>query len=83
MVDHVAQRTERLKRLMETLGVNCLALAREHHGEAFAQASQNCIRCPHPGACLAWIEAQAQGTAAAPPHFCPNCELLRSYVTQP
>ncbi len=82
MVDHVAQRELRLAEMIERMGVDPSRLRRGSHGEAFALASWNCVRCSHPTACSEWIDSLAAGPVV-PPHFCPNCDLLKSYIIQP
>lgn len=80
MVDHVMQREERLQTLVERLGIDIGRLVRADHGTTLAKANWNCIRCPHPNACLDWLNARAAGLSVNRPHFCPNCELLSAYL---
>lgn len=82
MVDHVERRARLLTEMIDRLGVDRCRLARACCGEAYAAASRNCLRCPNPSSCIDFLDALSRG-AAIPPHFCPNYELLRSYITKP
>ncbi|MGD9670030.1 MAG: DUF6455 family protein [Hyphomicrobiaceae bacterium] len=81
MVNHVAQRERRLEQMLEWLGVDASRLRRDLHGATFEMASWNCVRCAHPNACQEWFDSLARGPMI-PPHFCPNCDLLRSHIPQ-
>lgn len=81
MVQHVAQRERRLEQMMERFGVDISRFRRDAHGITFEIASWNCVRCAHPNACQDWIEKIGKGPLI-PPHFCPNCDLLHSYIVQ-
>lgn len=73
----MAERVERQARLMgammERVGVNPGAAAREGRGIAFAAASRRCLACPSSKACETWLN---EGGGDAPPAFCPNASFL-------
>jgi hypothetical protein len=81
MVYHVEQRGRHLDNIITRLGVDVSVFRRAAHGATFELARWNCVRCAHPSACEEWIETLGRG-AQIPPHFCPNCELLRAYATK-
>lgn len=82
MVTHVEQREQRLDEIMERMGIDLHRFRRDAHGATFEMARWNCIRCAHPTACQDWIDSLERNPMAPRPHFCPNCALLRSYMTQ-
>ena len=79
MVNHVKQREQRLDKMLERLGVDISRLRRDRHGTTYEIASWNCVRCAHPNACSDWFEKAGQ-EQTTPPHFCPNCEVLRPFI---
>lgn len=79
MVSHVAQREQRLEQMLQRLGVDISRFRRDGHGATFEKASWNCVRCAQPNACQEWFEKLGRGPMV-PPHFCPNCDLLRPYL---
>lgn len=82
MVDHVERRARHLTDMIDSLGVDRCRLARACCGEAYAAASRNCLTCSNPSSCLDFLAALSRG-AVIPPHFCPNYELLKSYIIKP
>jgi len=79
MVNHVVQREQRLEEMLRQLGVDTSRFRREAHGATFEKASWNCVRCTHPKACQEWLETLGPDPMI-PPRFCPNCDLLHSYI---
>ena len=73
----MAKRVERQARLMgammERVGVDPGAAAREGRGVAFAAASRRCLTCQNSDACERWLGA---GGEDLPPAFCPNATFL-------
>src|SRR5829696_4723009 len=73
----MAKRVERQARLMgammERVGVDPGAAAREGRGVAFAAASRRCLTCQNSDACERWLGADGEDV---PPAFCPNATFL-------
>lgn len=78
----MAKRVERQARLMgammERVGVDPGAAAREARGIAFAAASRRCLICSNSELCERWL---AGGSRGAPPAFCPNAAFLNRVRT--
>jgi len=60
-------------RMMERVGADPGATARERFEGGFAAACDRCLACPNATDCQRWLEA---GGADAPPPFCPNAAFL-------
>jgi hypothetical protein len=73
----IFQRVERQARLfgemMERVGVEPGAAAREGLGASFATASRRCLACRNAAECRRWLDNG--GRQSAPP-FCPNAAFL-------
>jgi hypothetical protein len=65
----------KMGRMMETSGVDPVALAQEGLGVGFAQAVRRCSRCGATEACQQWLDGHA-GAQAAAPEFCPNSDYF-------
>ena len=59
--------------MMDRVGVNPGAAAREDQGSAFAAACRRCLLCSSAEACRQWLDT---GGADTPPAFCPNAAYL-------
>ncbi|HEY7383792.1 MAG TPA: DUF6455 family protein [Beijerinckiaceae bacterium] len=58
--------------MMDRLGVDPAAAAREGRGAAFASASRACLLCSHATECRQWLDEPGR---TAPP-FCPNAPFF-------
>jgi hypothetical protein len=73
MFRHVERQAHLFGEMMERVGADVGAAAREGQGSAFATASRRCLLCRHSQACRQWLDA---GGGLAPPDFCPNAAFL-------
>ncbi|MCB1519666.1 MAG: hypothetical protein KDJ37_03715 [Hyphomicrobiaceae bacterium] len=78
MYDQVERRARRLKDMIHRTGANSSRLVRHRGGATIAEASRNCLVCPHPTACLEWLDDPSLADPAPPP-FCANCALLSEF----
>jgi hypothetical protein len=65
----------KMRTMMETTGVDPVALAQEGLGVGFAQAVRRCSRCGETEACQQWLDGYA-GKRTAAPDFCPNADYF-------
>jgi hypothetical protein len=73
MLRHVERQAHLFGEMMDRVGVDPGAAAREGHGSAFAAASRRCLMCRSAEECRIWLD---EGGAARPPAFCPNAAFL-------
>ena len=77
MTRRVERQATRMHDMMDRLGVDGAALARERQGDLYAEARTRCLTCGTSDKCLRWLERPpaARGT----PGFCPNLRLFEAY----
>jgi len=68
------RRASRMREVIERLGVDRSALAREGGGSDLLRAQEKCQVCPCVAECLMWVDGRA--TAETAPAFCCNLALF-------
>ncbi|WP_366509851.1 DUF6455 family protein [Bosea sp. (in: a-proteobacteria)] len=61
--------------MIERVGADPGAAAKEESGRAFAMAARLCLSCPHACACRNWLDS---GGSTSAPDFCRNIDFLLS-----
>ncbi|MGD9784153.1 MAG: DUF6455 family protein [Hyphomicrobiaceae bacterium] len=80
MYEQVERRARRLKDMISRTGVSPRLLIRHGAGATIDKATLNCLACPHPTACMDWLDDPShQGDP--PPRFCSNRSLLEQFRT--
>ena len=80
MLDRVLSQAELMDRMIESVGVDPMALARLDRGMAWYEGRTRCIDCRHERQCRDWVEQQA--ALATPPDFCANAALFRACLAE-
>ncbi len=73
MAKRVERRARLMSAMMERLGLDPAAAAREGGGAALAAASRRCLACGAVEECRTWLDGPADPKA---PAFCPNGEVF-------
>ena len=82
MLDRVLQQAELMDRMIESVGVNLVALARRDRGMAWYEGRSRCIDCHHSRECGDWLERQPSQPTPLPPEFCVNGDLFRACLSK-
>jgi hypothetical protein len=76
MLRRVVRQTALMDRMMERVGVDPGAAARDGGGAAWYEARSKCIACCSGRQCRDWLASLPEGQPAEPPEFCHNAEFL-------
>lgn len=74
-MERVQRQARQMDRMMDRLGVDAVAAARQARGWPYARACRTCLGCPVVSLCSRWLDS-ADGGAATTPDFCPNAALF-------
>jgi len=77
----VERQAQRMREMVERVGVDTGQLVRRDEGAAFARAQTRCLNCSATRACLSWLESGKQ--AERTPDFCPNATLFDALIRPP
>ncbi len=77
----VERQAQRMREMVERMGVDAGRLVRQDAGAAYAQAHTRCLNCSTTRACLSWLESGKQ--AERTPEFCPNAALFDALIKPP
>jgi hypothetical protein len=80
MTRRVERQATRMHEMMDRLGVDGAALARERQGEAYAEARTRCMTCGTSDRCLRWLDGDP--ASKGPPDFCPNLRLFHRFANK-
>ena len=81
MFQHVERRASRMHEMMDRLGVDAAALARDRDGQTYAEARKTCLNCPSGDACLRWLDQGQVGPGK--PMFCPGLTTFEAFIGMP
>lgn len=74
LISRGQRQTERLRRMMQRLDVDVVALAESGLGHDLSAAGWECQHCHRTSTCEAWLDGKAP--EANPYAFCPNGALF-------
>jgi hypothetical protein len=77
MLRRVVRQIALMDRLMERVGVDPGAAARDGGGAAWYEARSKCIACCSGKQCRDWLASQPSASPSEPPEFCHNAEFLK------
>jgi hypothetical protein len=77
MLRRVFRQVALMDRMMERVGVDAGAAARDGGGEAWFEARTRCIACCSGKQCRDWLASLPDGPPVEPPAFCHNADFLR------
>jgi hypothetical protein len=77
MLKRVFRQVALMDRMMERVGVDPAAAARDSEGTAWYEARTRCIACCNERQCLDWLEHPPATSPVEPPEFCHNADFLR------
>jgi hypothetical protein len=76
MLRRVFRQVALMDNMMERVGVDPGAAARDSGGEAWYEARTRCIACCSGKQCRDWLASPPEGQPAEPPEFCHNADFL-------
>jgi len=76
MYRRVERQAVRMHEMMDRLGVDPAAFARQRQGEVYSEARARCLFCGTSDKCLRWLEVRDRPDQK--PDFCPNLRLFEA-----
>jgi hypothetical protein len=83
MLRRVFRQVALMDRMMERVGVDRGAAARDGEGTAWYEARTRCIACCHEKQCRDWLARAPATSHPEPPAFCHNADFLERCRTRP
>ena len=74
MFRRVWRRADLTDRMIAETGIDPIVAARLDKGDAYREASANCLTCPMASCCRNWLDAAER--LPLPPGFCPNSRFF-------
>jgi Family of unknown function (DUF6455) len=77
MLKRVFRQVALMDAMMQRVGVDAAAAARDSEGTAWYEARTRCIGCCSEKQCRDWLAQPPTASPAEPPEFCHNADFLK------